>query len=122
MEASELRIGNQILVNGVPVVVGYGIITDLYQKNKGIKNNYLDTLTFAPIPLTEEWFLRAGFKKESLELPIEIFDVNNVFNWHEEDGGMVITFGYYGRIKIQYFHQLQNLYFALTGQELTIKL
>jgi len=25
------------------------------------------------------------------------------------------------RIKIQYVHQLQNLYFALTGEELTYK-
>lgn len=129
MIASELRIGNLILVNGVPVVVGYGIITDLYQKNKGIKNKYLDTLNFAPIPLTEEWFIKLGFHDRSGTLKNRLGygkDINTMIEiaWYKIGDDVRLQSkgsGWTFNTKIAYVHQLQNLYYALTGNELTIK-
>jgi hypothetical protein len=78
---------------------------------------------FEPIPLTEEWLLKFGFSKN-----------RHTYNWHNvsEYFGMIeqygVTFTYvesgnfdtiYGR-EIRHVHQLQNLYFALTGKELEI--
>lgn len=78
-----------------------------------------------PIPLTEEWLLKFGFEK----------NFNNFYekliNKDEDDFIGKLTdyfFAYYidkkdnyPLIYIKYVHQLQNLYFALTGEELTIK-
>lgn len=83
-----------------------------------------------PIPLTSEWIENFGFSKgfkgcSYLNLP--------------GDGGQLLPFFYVNnRMEVEYVqfmdakeeneikrvhfvHQLQNLYFALTGEELTIK-
>lgn len=67
-----------------------------------------------PIPLTEEWFVKFGFEKTSLHY----FKKDGIIILSEDDffecllGSVVV--------KLQYVHQLQNLYFNLTGEELTI--
>jgi capsid portal protein len=71
------------------------------------------------IPLTEEWLKRFGFKRQ-----------NNAWNGpHKNDFSLWNPPGEYGISLndtimcpvIEYVHQLQNLYFALTGEELTLK-
>lgn len=87
-----------------------------------------------PIPLTEEWLLNFGFSKHtkrwSLSVGGELFDyhildVQNEFPplWHCKNEGYTIS----GQVRntrqshfVKYVHQLQNLYFALTGTELTL--
>jgi len=59
---------------------------------------------FKPIPLTEEWFLKFGFEGNS-----------GTFAWKLSPAGKVIN------VECKYVHQLQNLYFALTGEELILK-
>lgn len=73
-----------------------------------------------PIPLTEEWLLKLGMKKDGYDYwsgPVyfELAECRdgeyiNSVNSHEYDHG----------IKIKYVHSLQNLYFALTGEELKL--
>ena len=88
---------------------------------------------FEPIPLTEEILLKCGFKKTeeyyaSYEENIDVytigcFDIAFIDNeyklWFciEED-----PFYSFSWTEIKYVHQLQNLYFSLTGQELEINL
>ena len=76
-----------------------------------------------PIPLTEEWLLKFGFEKSGggLYLTYETFEmyyINGVLGLSarvsDPNEGYIDT-------KIKYVHQLQNLHFALTGEELTIK-
>lgn len=88
---------------------------------------------FEPIPLTEEWLLRFGFKKNEPEIS------DGYFNWWNKeksvsvdveyvltDNGVELLYYYVLQDingcrpykHIIYVHQLQNLYFALTGQEL----
>jgi hypothetical protein len=98
-----------------------------------------------PIPLTEEWLLKFGFYKEENVTPVSKYhshfysigydDCKYSFayasfrdDWgfyhsytdavDEKDNNRfdAISFG------IQSVHELQNLYFALTGEELTLKL
>jgi hypothetical protein len=75
-----------------------------------------------PIPLTEEWLLKFGFKESGRDINI-IHWYNGVIylNSYELDFNGYWLRYYRGRIhcKINYVHQLQNLYFALTGEELT---
>lgn len=93
---------------------------------------------FHPVPLTEEWLIKLGFKKHKengrygYKYYIEIADYNYVverdFNKHishffgiehtdspdPKDDYKLISFSF----DLQYVHQLQNLFFALTHKEL----
>ena len=119
MEASELRIGNWInTIEGLTQIKG--------MTEEGIMATSImdggDLLAWGdPISLTEEWLLRFGFEKiggylwDCKKLGENRF-LNNPFSpTHFEVRGFI------PKSHIQYVHQLQNLYFALTGEELTIK-
>jgi hypothetical protein len=80
------------------------------------------------IPLTEEWLLKMGFESIASNVPNlceqPSFDGQRQFRWDSIDGLAIQTVGsgWMWRIQyIEYVHQLQNLYFSLTGSELTIK-
>lgn len=84
-------------------------------------NEINDILLFNPIPLTEEWLIRFGFEKNSKNNYYHdklnyLYQSGNVFLDDGNDSGWSVG------LKIEYVHQLQNLHFGLTGEELTIKL
>lgn len=113
--ASSLRIGNYVKVGDIFDIItqpSYIYMADFYD----------------PIPLTPEILEKAGFIKSPAanstyksvpELKAEI---------HFEDfrGGLVCVLycstGSFIPNNIKYLHQLQNLYHALSGEELTINL
>ena len=112
MEARELRIGNWVKQGRANVQVTGAMIQEINQ----------ELLDVNPIPLTKGWLLKFEF---------DFFASNNIWQLNTELG-----FCIWGRIgnglevfvdinpcgiSIKYVHQLQNLYFALTGEELTIK-
>ena len=71
---------------------------------------------FKAIPLTEEWLLKFGFINDKV---LEFY--RNDFT----DSTIIIDYNFicllgYSHVKLKYVHQLQNLYFALTGSELTV--
>ena len=102
MEASELRIGNSIIQDDDFVFVTWWRL-ELMENNK---------IEYKPIPLTEEWLLKFGFEKRyETCFQYKNFILNDKFIMMDID----IT------IQLKYVHQLQNLYHALTGEELTIK-
>lgn len=113
MKAQELRIGNYYLQDCLG-----GEISQI--KAKDILELYDDPLEdyYKPILLTEEWLLKFGFEKKGINRPKWTFwkidlveDKKGIYSFDESRI----------YIDIQYVHQLQNLYFALTGEELTIK-
>ena len=107
MKATELRIGNYIDYTTereiVTMQTTYEYIRLIHNGNKNFK----------PIPLTEEWLLKFGFEY-----------VNHTFRHHKfcinlhENELYVLTETH--RVYIQHVHQLQNLYFALTNEELIL--
>jgi hypothetical protein len=120
LKSRELRIGN--LVKGVGTNINWvieGFEGDCIYSNDGWK--YLSY--FEPIPLTEEWLLRFGFElinndywqSRNLELKLH-WTVNKNKMIPEFCEKRLIT-GY----DFQHVHQLQNLIFALTSEELTLK-
>lgn len=70
-----------------------------------------------PIPLTEEWLVKFGFEQ-----------YNNTNHYYYSNESYIVKinseFGYLfysiDHKPIKYVHQLQNLYFSLTGEELEI--
>ena len=79
---------------------------------------------FEPITLTEEILLKCGFEKTGITELYYSTDTINI-SWFEEDP-TVIEINCENIqcyiINCEYLHQLQNLYFALKGQELEINL
>lgn len=102
MKASELRIGNLIYSKGLKenIKVEYSLLS-----NNDDCMNYL----YNPIPLTDEWLVKFGFKK-------------GVKGWFKTlDNNLKFNLYMYNRSLYLSVHQLQNLYFALTNEELTLK-
>jgi hypothetical protein len=116
IEARELRIGNYISsMYGEGAAVIKSIVEE---KNWGgyfvvTENNKTSIKMINPIPLTEEWLIKLGFKKDKVDLATYYF------------GDFEIQLPVYLKYKdahlnkIKYVHQLQNLYFALREKELT---
>jgi hypothetical protein len=113
MTANELRIGNYYLAFGV----------ELKQVETLTKDKIL--IDFTPIQLTEEWLLKFGFtqcenylwyEKKIPNLNIMVScNLNGRFCIEHKDNIVTIIDCCYN------VHNLQNLYFALTGEELTFK-
>jgi len=72
---------------------------------------------FNPIPLTPEILEKCGFafKPTGEEVYEQIWSIDGFEIW-EHDSGFCHDFHYGGDVK--HLHQLQNLYFALCGEEL----
>ena len=76
---------------------------------------------FRAIPITEEWLLKFGFSEIGgcNEKDFTNGDYNIFINSIGEVNFLFFREGDWYQ-KISYVHQLQNLYFALTGSELTV--
>ena len=111
MEASELRIGNfvkYLTLNGNSEILANGIY--LFE---------LGELELHEIPLTEEWVLKFGGIHETGGM--YFFGNVGILHYRRENEFSLMNYNYKkGQIytTIKYVHQLQNLYFALTGKEL----
>jgi hypothetical protein len=127
MKASDLRIGNQMKLflgigdNGAEYrecgIQGIMIhhSTEFYLlKNAwvGISNN------LEPIPLTEEWLLKFGFVYHDDD-GIITYSRDNIVIFQRYRLDFYFELSNYKDAELEYVHQLQNLYYALTGEELT---
>ncbi len=117
MKASELRIGNFYDHNGFVNEVHPNTIEEVWISERS---------WVKPIPLSEEWLIKFGFKKRDM-LSSVLFDMKNprfsiYLNPPIDKSNKWNILGIEKNVNIQYVHQLQNLYFALTGKELTLKL
>lgn len=126
MKASDLRIGNYVIDNGDISKVTPYLISELYES---------DRFWVKPIELTEDLLVKCGFMFEHNYFKKGELDVNYCLKYYPH------LVGYYFYIEYnngpnekdiaqyypisstyKYLHQLQNLYFALTGEELNVNL
>lgn len=138
----ELRIGNY--VNGELYETGCSVTVLQYKvKSLGEKSAVLQDLKtqsvlnyqdIQPIPLTSKWLLKFGFTQSLDYDPRKRFDKVPLYEnngvsimlsdsefWYvtrQYDGGSSDPFERV--LEVKSVHQVQNLYFALTGEELTI--
>jgi hypothetical protein len=122
MKAEELRIGNYYNKNGEIEQITPNDIIEVWESER---------IWCKPIPLTEEWLLKFGFEKRSKEKEFFIehfyilgYTVVNRSQWKKDmslEGFGINQCDNYIPVDLKHVHQLQNLYFALTNEELTIK-
>lgn len=121
MKENELRIGNYI--NKITTSANDKDLTIV--KAEDIFNIGADIDFYARIPLTEKWLLRFRF----FEYENNYFSKTQIYaerekitvSFHFSKNGTDLIIDEYGNSEyrsIYYVHQLQNLYFALTGKEL----
>src|SRR6185312_9286781 len=108
IKANELRIGNYIQ-GGIINSIGYKIGV---QGNSSKEVFYIHESTLQPIPLTPEILERCGFEKHGEKDEIRYY----LNDFYFEDISLKRDECFIANV--EYLHQLQNLYFALTGQEL----
>lgn len=122
MKANELRIGNFVFTDNIELLeVSAGDLV--------VMDNFPDD--YKPIPITEEWLVKFGFiESEPTECGIRYFsmEVNFAKIFHiliyknlKIDFTIDCEEFYKVLTEIKYVHQLQNLYFALTREELQLK-
>lgn len=133
MKSNELRTGNFVKCFGIREVIA--IKKDKIKvRHESKHGNFIiewvpiTSLSLEPIKLNEEWLLTNGFKKreEILNSNFVTFGIGE--NIITKDYAMLIKyfrddnifFYQNGFHTIKYIHQLQNLYFALTGEELIL--
>lgn len=128
MKASELRIGNWIDIQRLTstphefIQVTGRAIGQIAALTDG------ECINWYPVPLTEKWMLKFGFiadypgssryRKKPLEIdlkpsfgyPVRVYCGQEEWGWGHSELDT----------EMKYVHQLQNLYFALTGEELAI--
>lgn len=128
MKASELRIGNYILDH-----LGNVCTVELIERHGGIHVSSLkyslgDGMNnisegFNPIPITEDWMAGFGMTKDNGRYGLGDYGVLSLYN--DKPIIHITLYGpndiYDGEAPCEYVHQLQNLYHALTGNELEMK-
>lgn len=137
IKANELRIGNIIEVEGEYITLSnlkenhFCWVIKVTEQGQKIYNPYLPYTDdrVKPTPLTEELLLKCGAKY--LGFIDEFEDVKEyclgngiTIDWHIHSDECSVFYNnscvsYYDDNEIK-LHQLQNLYFALTGEELEI--
>lgn len=123
--AQELRIGNRVFYKTVDLDTGEDFLEEIVISANDIKTLENSTRQiFLPIPLTEEWLLKFGFEyREHLnDWFIPMGEKNLTILIWSRSGTRGCNPNEYALFfhHCEYVHQLQNLYFALTGEELKI--
>jgi hypothetical protein len=126
MKANELRIGNFLKYDDEIIQVSNLCknYVEFYDKEDlliGDTPKY-----FQPIELTEELLVKIGFEGEMYEFCLHTDDFNITVNLIENR----VDISYYGnceaelciKYNVKYLHELQNLCYCITGQELNIEL
>lgn len=125
MQAQELRIGNYVYLKSKNKIY---LISSGYDIDIGT-----DSEDFDPISLTEDILLKCGFvvfdagisKKFHIGINPIAHDYLFTLLWQKDINNEQLEgypFFLNGFFTIKYLHQLQNLIFTLTGQELNINL
>lgn len=112
MKVTEIRIGN---IHGAP---GRPVLID----ESDFMNMYINDLDYPDMKLTDDWLKELGFSKRFDNTECNIWEPPTADKStpymaiaHVDDKFIELM----SRAKILYVHQLQNLYYAITGKELT---
>jgi len=136
MKSNELRIGNYVSLSGEKVLKVIEITTVYFYAKDEEGDNFKNTWAeIEPIPLTEELLLRFGFEKIVYDSEETGYGTdyylkcsNDVFMCYSDDFSLGLFASEESKKddlgvlpiwkSINTVHGLQNLYFALTGEEL----
>jgi hypothetical protein len=127
MKAKNLRIGNWVQDEHDIVQYVYRLWkggAELSENEEGFDDiDYSEDEIFG-IPITPEWLTKFGFEDKTNS--VEKIFTKDDFNWYSSSNEIVIELdnglsGYDLYTDCNQVHKLQNLFFAITGEELELK-
>jgi hypothetical protein len=108
IKANELRIGNWVNIGDLSTTINHIMGDEDY---------------FQPIPLTPEILEKCGFEKVETMGLMEVYQyAGDGLEISIENDFYYCNGGYTCDVRLTSLHQLQKLYYAVTGEELTITL
>ena len=120
IQANEIRLNNLFLYNYKTDLLSSvewirpNSISIVFDRQPDLVNSAVCSVNdLIAIPLTKEWLLKAGFER--------LFPTGSTYSLRDfnvSDFGENGIYHYDVKQPIKYVHQLQNLYFAMTGEEL----
>jgi hypothetical protein len=126
LKANELRIGNYYMFADSDGIVCRQV-KEIKHNQFGLLSDY-DGVNFEicrPLNITEEWLPKFGFTIKDTQYAYLNLPNKGAYIYINHNGtGIALEndeFELSYPIELKYIHQLQNLYFALTNTELTIK-
>ena len=111
MEAKELRIGNYVDL--------YGNAAQIHRTDFSKNEHGIAVEEGKPIALTSEWLVKLGFVYNPKYTYENVYEFKNIQLAYSNTEGWYLG-NEETELEIKYIHQLQNLYFALTQEELTL--
>ena len=128
MKASELRLNNWVRFSEEQIDFK---VVEISEKGIAVVNvseeTWIELDQFEPIKLTEEWLVKFGLLGTSISSTKKNywskerdFSIDVEFTFVNDELLYFYVLCQNRKTNIQYVHQLQNLYFALTGEELQV--
>ncbi len=116
LQARDLRIGNY--VSGMFEIEKIEGIYESFANTDGA--NHIPLRNLKPIPITEEWLLKLGFERG---------ENHHFITYKRGEIELLDNIGQFFRVyyskthlmDIKYIHELQNLFYCITGNELEMK-
>ena len=129
IKENDLRLNNLVMVNyktdllSKVTWIQEGSINVIFDRQPDLVNGIACSVNdLIPIPVTEKILLSCGFKKRKSCFGYWIYEImfhHTVFSVEDVDFGL--CYFYIGNTHVtqtRYVHELQNLYFSITGEEL----
>lgn len=132
IQENELRIGNWVELHGEFLQVfsienkstathsKVELQLDSESLDKHIKG--VNIRDIKPIHLSEEILLKFGFEKDIDDLVLQIGNVILFIKYNDDELVYCMNMALDIIVSFKHLHQLQNLFFALTGKELEVKI
>lgn len=119
IDPKQLRIGNYVK-QGVVMSIKENTARIEYQLYGVDTRSFVDYCDIEPIPITEELLLKFGFESNPYQ---DRYEYNKWFfvECLKTRGKLELWFEFNNRnVELYYVHDLQNLYYSLTGEELQV--
>jgi len=110
LDSHEIRLGNSYKIELGDGTYKIGLIN--LEDIENLLDDEIDDF-YQALEISEEWLLKVGFKPNANACKSQEYLYNKISIWKYDN-----EFAF-GQWELKYAHQLENLYFALTGDELT---
>ena len=133
MKATEFRLGNlyeYFIQDDLDSRKEWWVLCQMEVESLKWVSEHPEDEDYRPIPLTEEWLLKFGFRlkdysesKRSSFVDKDQFPIydHGFVNMYINKSGSFFYVGSLLHVNLKYVHQLQNLFHALTGEELLLR-
>lgn len=116
MSKEELRIGNYVRLDGFIKIIGIRDNETLVIEG----DRFIELVALKPIKLSANLIRNLGFKKKDDEFFLKKSRYNLLKT--KSFNGYLFRDGVRVLVELNYVHELQNLYFALTNKELVLSM